>query len=692
MWSGMPFVRIMIPYIAGIWCASIWEGTSVVMWASGGIFAVMTWLIAGRLSPGYAWRLDPLRGCAVIICIFAAGGLTLNGKRSTRDAPDQPLPSNRRTKGWVCTLNESPQPKRNSFRAVVSIEIMTDDERLLQGGLGLIYFQPDSSVLQTRIGTRLIICKEPEPLKGPEYPGGFDAAGYFGRQGIGYRIFLKPGDWIVVDSGHAPRLDKYLEDTRMAVIRTLGTYIHEREALGLAEALLIGYRNDLDERISDAYAETGVIHVIAISGLHIGVIYSLLTGLLNLLLRGRRMRWMATACALAGIWGFGLLAGGGPSVMRSVCMFSIVGIGQQITGRTGNGLNTLAAVACLMLCIQPWWLWDLGFQLSFLAVASLMVFYRPVLQLLPIKNSLAQKLWEMIAVTLAAQVLTTPLLLYTFGRFPVFFLITNIVAIPMSTIILLGEIALCLLAPLHSGLAGWCGQGVSTLILGLNDYIFRMESIPFGTLENIHISAGETMLIYITIACFVAWGMSSTPRWLMAALVSVALFGCIHEWMRQLRSRQQILVVMPLARTRLLMLIDGSKARWLLTDYGQQHPRQVIMAMRAAAHHFGIDREHIDSIPAAVHVRCTWNGMHLLLLGGKGSGSPPIMEVPDLVILSGNGTSQSEKFMTMAPRALWIADGTNSLWKIRQWETAAERLPLRLISTRRSGAYIRRIR
>jgi competence protein ComEC len=683
----MPFVRIMIPFVMGIQFASRWDMTSVGIWATAGAGFITGWLWLGRLPPGSAWRLEPLRGAAVILCIFTAGGLTLIGKRNAQAASDHPLPLGESAKGWICTLEESPQRKKNSFRAIASIDILMNEGRTYPGGRGLIYFSADSRSPTARIGDRLFTTVQPEPLKGPEYPGGFDAAGYFERQGISYRLFLKPTDWIVLDSTGAPWLNVTLERIRKDVIRILGLHIHDLEALGLAEALLIGYRNDLDERVSDAYSETGVIHVIAISGLHIGVIFSLLSGLLNVLLRGQGMRWVATLCALLGIWGFGLLAGGGPSVMRSVCMFSIIGVGKTLTGREGNGLNTLAAVACLMLAAQPWWLWDLGFQLSFTAVASLMIFYRPVLGLLPIRNLLASKIWEMTAVTLSAQILTTPLLLQTFGRFPVFFLITNMVAIPLSTIILLGELALCLVARLNHDLAEKCGSILTTMIRGLNDYIFRMESIPFGTLENIHLSIGEMACFYLFIACVVGWRLLRSSTWLMAALMSLAFSGVLHEWFRQLRARQQILVVMPLSRTRLVMLIDGNTARWLETPFGPQDPRQTRMAMRATALHFGIERQYIDTIPASCQFKCTWNGLNLLLLSKNGTVSASDLITADFVILSGNGPPQVEKMIPLAPRAIWIADGTNRLWKILQWETAAERLPLRLISTRRSGAF-----
>ena len=692
MWSGMPFVRIAIPYAAGIWCAGGWD-IGPVAWEWLGGTCLIGWLVAGRLPPGLAWQWEPARGLAVLMCILSAGGMTLCGKRHAQQSADKAQMSKDSSLAWICTMEESPQRKRNSFRGTATIEALNIDRHVIAAGHGLVYFPADSGVKPPQIGSRLIIRIRPDKLKGPEYPGGFDAAGYFGRQGIGYRIFLRSGDWIVMDSSKGSGIPAILELTRAHVLNTLSTHIRDKSSLGLAEALLIGYRNDLDERLSDAYAETGVIHVIAISGLHIGVIYGLLIGLLNLVLRGRRVRWIATGCALTGIWAFGLLAGGGPSVMRSVCMFSVIGIGREITGREGGGLNTLAAVGGLMLAAQPWWLWDLGFQLSFCAVTGLMIFYRPVLALLAIRNPLALKGWEMIAVTLAAQILTTPLLLHAFGRFPLLFLITNLVAIPLSTVILLGELALCLLAPLHAGLADGCGEAVTWLIQHLNAYIFRMESVPFGTLGDIHITTGEMTAIYLAIGCLSAWGMRRQPAWLMAGLLFLLISGTLHVRSTLIRKHQQAFVVMPFTQTRLLLLVEGQSCRWLLTPFGRQDTRQLRLAMRATAHHFGIRKQWVDTLPASGHYKLGWKGLVIHLTSGRCPPPDPAdMSDADLAVLSGNGPLHAERLMAASPRTVWIADGTNRLWKILQWETAGERLPLRLISTRRSGAFIRRIR
>lgn len=688
MWNGIPFVRILIPYLIGIW----WAGTHTEFLQDAvitGLIALLAWLLMGRIPPWKIWAWEPIRGLLVMICIFYAGALTLLAKRASLSATDIEPTSGDSVIAVICSLEETPVRKRNSWRAVATVVRLTLKKKRLPAGRALLYFPADSTSSLPKSGSRILVRQLPEPLRGPDFPGGFDAAEYFGRQGIGYRLFLRPGQWQETEPASINTISKAMEGTRSGILDLLRKYIPDPKASGLAEALLIGYRNDLDEKLSDAYTSTGVVHVIAISGLHIGVIYALLGGLLNLLLRTSHHGWLATIISLAGIWAFGLLAGGGPSVMRSVTMFSIIGIGRQLTGREGNGLNTLAVTAGMMLAAQPWWLWDLGFQLSFTAVAGLMLFNHPIKGWLTLTNPLAVKLWEMIAVTLAAQVLTTPLLLHIFGRFPVFFLITNLVAIPLSTIILLVEIGLCIAAPLHDGLAEMMGQLCEQLIHGLNAYILRMDSIPFGSIEQISLSTGQMLLAYGIIACFAAWGITRRSIHLMSMLSLLVVSGVLKIWENHQLEKQRILVVMPLTGTRLLMMADGRQCVWMMTPMGKHEQRTVAIAMRSVEHHFGIRKQRTDTIMNPGMVRIMWEGFNVLLLGPSSPKSPNNETLKtDLLLLSGSTKADPKVWMNLSRNAACVADGTNKLWKIQQWETDFEGLPLRLHSTRRSGAFV----
>ncbi|MCR6721644.1 MAG: ComEC/Rec2 family competence protein [Chitinophagaceae bacterium] len=171
----------------------------------------------------------------------------------------------------------------------------------------------------------------------------------------------------------------WLERVRNTIVQTLQRYITDPKSAGLAEALLIGYKNDLDKELLQSYSDTGVVHIIAISGLHLGIIYWILRWLTRALPQKGAARWWRFVIILSGMWIFSLLAGAQPSVLRSAVMFSFILVAESIR-RRGNIYNTLCCSAFFLLLFNPFWLWDLGFQLSYLAVLSLILFYATHLQ------------------------------------------------------------------------------------------------------------------------------------------------------------------------------------------------------------------------------------------------------------------------------------------------------------------------
>ena len=197
------------------------------------------------------------------------------------------------------------------------------------------------------------------------------------------------------------------------------TNIKGDKELGLAEALLIGYKDDLDKTLVQSYTNTGVVHIIAISGLHLGLIYWLLVQLLKPLQRRKYMKWLRPVIIILGLWLFSLLAGAQPSILRSAVMFTCIVIGETIAKKTSI-YNSLALSAFGLLCWNPYWLWDVGFQLSYSAVLSIIIFMRPVYNLLYVKNKILDFFWKINAVTIAAQILTLPLSIYHFHQFPVY--------------------------------------------------------------------------------------------------------------------------------------------------------------------------------------------------------------------------------------------------------------------------------
>jgi competence protein ComEC len=317
-------------------------------------------------------------------------------------------------------------------------------------------------------------------------------------------------------------LAEILLNARNNVLSIFRKWVPGETETGVAEALLIGYRDDLDKDLVRAYSNTGVVHIIAISGLHLGMIYGLMLLLLRPFRKYKWMRWAKPLLILFVLWGFSLLAGAAASILRSVVMFSFIVIGESL-GRKTNIYNTLAASAFCLLVYNPYFFWDVGFQLSYTAVLSIVLFMKPVYQWFYFKNKLLNAIWQLNAITLAAQVLTLPVILYYFHQFPNLFLFTNFVAVPLSGFILYGELLLLLVYKIPF-LNVYTGKAVSFLIRQMNTLLNKPTGC-LSLLQTIQTSITQTILLYIGIGCVAWWLLDKKTKALLTGIVCLA--GCI---------------------------------------------------------------------------------------------------------------------------------------------------------------------
>src|SRR5262249_31983562 len=211
------------------------------------------------------------------------------------------------------------------------------------------------------------------------------------------------------------------------------------------------------------------------------LIYWLLVRLFVPLRKKKAFKWLSPMMIIGGLWLFSFIAGAQPSVLRSAVMFTCIVLAEGFSRKTSI-YNSLAFSAFVLLCVNPFWLWDVGFQLSYSAVLSIVIFMKPVYNRVYIKNKIFDSIWKLNAVSVAAQLLTTPFSIYHFHQFPTYFLLSNLIAVPLSSIIVLGEIFLCTasIVPLIALLSG---KILSWLISLMNGYIERIESLPYSLWE-----------------------------------------------------------------------------------------------------------------------------------------------------------------------------------------------------------------
>ncbi|NNE54598.1 MAG: ComEC/Rec2 family competence protein, partial [Flavobacteriales bacterium] len=296
--------------------------------------------------------------------------------------------------------------------------------------------------------------------------------------------------------------------------------------IGVVAALTLGDKSQLDKDTRNAFAMAGAMHVLAVSGLHVGILFMVIQKLLKPLSRLKNGSWFKTVILIATLWFYATLTGLSPSVLRTSTMFTFIALASH-GGRQSNIYNTLAASAFLLLAIDPHLLFNVGFQLSYCAVIGIIWLQPVIYRVWFIKHKVGNWLWQLTSVSLAAQIATFPLGIFYFEQFPNLFLLTNILVIPAATALLicgLGFYASCWIPEVNQ-LVAWV---VDKIAAGMNGGVCWVESIPFSSTQDLYISLGQMALIYAVIISLFLWfehkKSACFKRFLVATIVAVICF------------------------------------------------------------------------------------------------------------------------------------------------------------------------
>lgn len=583
------------------------------------------------------------------------------------------------------TLQEPLAAKANSYKSLAKLEsVLVNGQWMIVKGNVLLYFKKDSTALPLQYGSQIIIQKSLQPITNSGNPGGFDYKQYCAQQDIHYQVYLQPKDYMITGRSDKDALTELLINTRANVLSIFRKWVPGEIEAGVAEALLIGYRDDLDKDLVRSYSNTGVVHIIAISGLHLGMIYGLMLLILKPFQKQKWMRWTKPLLILFVLWGFSLLAGAVASILRSVVMFSFIVIGESL-GRRTNIYNTLAASAFCLLVYNPYFFWDVGFQLSYTAVLSIVLFMKPVYQWFYFKNKLLNLLWELNAITLSAQILTLPIILYYFHQFPNLSLFTNFIAVPLSGFILYGELLLLLVYKIPF-LNVYTGKAVSFLITQMNHVIERTARLPFSVTDNIQVSLVQTIILYFVIPCLVWWLLQKKKIGLLAGIIFLFLFCLLRSITLIRQSHQQKLIVYNIPKQKAIDIIEGDVFQFIGDSslHGQGFLQSFHLMPSRVLH--GAQE---GLLPNTIVANQLIAGRHsTVLVINKPINLTPKQKIPvDIIVLTGNPKIRLTQLATVFDCRQYVFDATNPLWKIRYWKKDADSLHLRHHTVSEQGAF-----
>lgn len=387
-------------------------------------------------------------------------------------------------------LLSNAQERTKTFRYEAEVE---------GGSKVLLYLQKDSMPMPV-MGDVLLV--ETQVRRGGK-SGKFDYGLYLRRQGIVGTCWALRRNWQLIGHEDDMGLKGLAKRSQYFLYQQYRKMGIEGQELGIISALTLGYREDLDKDVQRAFSASGAMHVLAVSGLHTGIVWGIVMWILTLgvlykpLWEDKFRRWLLNISTIVLIWAYAFLTGLSPSVMRSALMLTFWALSSLLEQQTSRW-NPLLAAAVVILIVNPLALWSVSFQLSFAAVAGIMLFGSSMQQAVVSKGRVWQSVSGLLIVSLAAQLGTMPLTLHYFGQTSNYFALTNLIVVPMAGILL--SLGFSTLAMSWCAVGEWLGWATKWCTWLLNQAVQWIESLPYST-THMHLSEWGVIGLYGAIIC-----------------------------------------------------------------------------------------------------------------------------------------------------------------------------------------------
>lgn len=532
-WNKYPFIRFFLALVLGI------VGHEVFKPAARGLpwlyllLALGIGVLSLLLGTLKTYRVQWVFGVATII-VFAYLGFfvaCLNEREGEASL--------------LARVYEPPSEKENTVKVLLD----------LRGFKVMAYVEKSEEALRLAYGDLLAVKVPVEEIPPPLNPEEFDYRQYLKRQGVTGRVYLKAGDWLNtgVNQGNPVYGFAYrFRDKLLQALRRCGLTDDE---FGVGAAILLGYDESLPAQVRQNYVAAGSMHILCVSGMHVGIIYLLASFLLGLFGKGKTIAVIRKVILLALIWFYALLTGLSPSIMRASLMITFVLFG-ELFHRKGFALNSIAASAFMLLLMDPNNLFAIGFQLSYVAVVGIVLLQKPIYNRIYVKNKLLDKLWEITSVSLAAQVATMPFAIYYFNQFTPYFWLSNLLMTPLSFVVIMSGMLLLMLSWVP-----WLNMALGKVVWNsvhvMNGAVSWIEGLPFSLVKGLYMNDFQFVLSIMLLLLLLLFVNLKKKRMMMELLVVSAVFAFSMAWRSQNLSQQSQFLVYSVRNHTAINVVDG---------------------------------------------------------------------------------------------------------------------------------------
>jgi competence protein ComEC len=665
-WVPYAMVRITLFLVGGILLA-IYQPNLIPEQTA---FYFLTILTAVYLITFFVFRSRSLKimsGVIGLMGIMMFGYFHLKHNTGSSE-PNHILNEGNPIVAYEAIVRSAPESKAKSWKVQVEIiKVKTDTWQEASGNV-LIYVSKKSiDQVPWLYGDRLLIKGSPQELNPPANPNEFDFKRFLTFRNTYHQQFLQANQIKFIQAAQRKGFIYYSHKVRAWASNVMRNNIPTEQERAIAMALVLGVTEGIDTDLQNAYSASGAMHVLAVSGLHVGIIYGIILLLLRPLKSFAWSRWIIAFISILFLWSFAFVTGLSPSVLRAVTMFSFIALARPLGWRT-NIYNTLAASAFVLLIYSPYLIMSVGFQLSYLAVLGIVYLQRPIYNLWEIENRVGDWVWQITCVSIAAQISTFALSMLYFHQFPVYFLMSNLFVIPLSTLILVGGIML-LVSSAWSSAAFLIGKILVGLIELLNWLVFKTEELPFSLVSGIYLTTFQCWLIILLLAFIILMIQMRSIRGLYAATAIAGVFvvtQVVH--FRNFVNSQQF-VVYSVSGHSAMEWIDRGVCYFNADSILQYDEERIRFHIRPNRLQHGVSLVNTE-IPFAKDIKglkaYLWNKNKIVFAADKNTQLPQSAEI-DYLVVAQNSVPVPERLEDIPARKV-VLDGSNSRNYINKWK------------------------
>lgn len=548
--SELPMLKLLVPYIIGTGllilfpCPAKYTGVLLICFA---LISMLLYVFNNRRHTHF------LNTLSIFLLFMSLGGYLTSLKYY--ELNNSPLKQNKQGV-YLIKINENAQEKEKTLKVVALVigKIERDQKLHKINETVLLYFKKPMLPLKT--GEYIYVYCSFKQIKDPENQYQFNYKEHMARKGIHHVAFIKSVNSYfktsLVEVNIIRNLTEYATQKLKDLIKK---NMKNKEAIAVTESLLFGYKNDVSRDLVNAYSRTGTLHVLAVSGMHVAIVFLLFAKSLWFMDRFKYGIVLRFIVIMAGIWSYCLLTGMAPSILRAGLMISLILLGKALNRHT-NVYNLIAFSAFIILLINPFDLLDIGFQLSYAAVIGIIYLQPKIQNIYSTSNRVLAEIWSILNISLCAQIATFPLSLYYFHQFPNYFLFSNLLIIPLTTLVIYAGICMVVFSKFTPVLIffSWITENT---VLFTNRLVKWFETLPLSYTDGIKISSFQLVMLYITIICLLFWFIYCSKISLWSGLFGLFIYYCIESYDKIGLQEQNNIVIFNIPKYNAILLSDG---------------------------------------------------------------------------------------------------------------------------------------